>query len=788
MNKKEFYKQLMSEYSFDADKIRENAKRGKSARQKLQPIYIGMSAAAAVCVVTVGTIAAVNLTRPGGVSLTDSGLTQLSASDRLSQALEQLEAERGSSESKDFLVTFSSPMTPAQAQSVLTAYTDGSIPVKQLYFADGTRISGGDEVGRVFTSGSDYQITGAAVYCSGSVAAELQDDPAVFLVETMEQSDFDNAAPVNIEEISTVDVTVPDIPTVTEPDNVVPTQPVQPIQPGITTVESTEETQTTNEPDGTSEEFFPTEEMDGTSEPDIQTEQAIAESWPVTEEVPPAPTETQPDTSVTETDYPTEEPSAPSTDPVSTSGSSTAETVIPEEKPQEQTLPAGVVLPENPAGTNYNTYISADSAFFLNENTFFVKTDSNVALYRYDISGEKQVCSEDISDAKLVWVAENGGKLMVSGMSEYGTRGRTLLIDADKGIIFDLHTEDAVMSGILSSVSYNSDSRLLVMNIREDGRYYICVSKLNSDGSETFIGTPYESSAKTTVAACKGNTIYLTETEDGETSLIAVDALTGDVRTVHRFDSTPEMSRNLAFTHAVFTPNVNSVIGFTEIFDPETEKLIPLYSSENSVNFGASRHSFTSGGNCYTISGGSITETCGLSTLASIEYRKSFSETYAASVNFGTVRIADSVYTAANKNSLLTFSEISGNATAEFRQAMNGAIGVNNALAMKVCSTSGMTRPQLVIDCINLYYSPAAAQQIISRCGIDPLGGLRYENGGLTPISASDTALVISSQSGTSASGVLYIKAGAFGGKTAYRSVNVSFIMENGSWKLDTVL
>ena len=46
MNKNEFYKQLMSEYSFDADKIRENAKRGKNARQKLQPMYIGMTAAA----------------------------------------------------------------------------------------------------------------------------------------------------------------------------------------------------------------------------------------------------------------------------------------------------------------------------------------------------------------------------------------------------------------------------------------------------------------------------------------------------------------------------------------------------------------------------------------------------------------------------------------------------------------------------------------------------------------------------------------------------------------------
>ena len=68
MNKNEFYKQLMSEYSFDADKIRENAKRGKNARQKLQPMYIGMTAAAAALVVTVGTLAAVNLTKDNGVS------------------------------------------------------------------------------------------------------------------------------------------------------------------------------------------------------------------------------------------------------------------------------------------------------------------------------------------------------------------------------------------------------------------------------------------------------------------------------------------------------------------------------------------------------------------------------------------------------------------------------------------------------------------------------------------------------------------------------------------------
>ena len=120
MNKNEFYKQLMSEYSFDADKIRENAKRGKNARQKLQPMYIGMTAAAAALVVTVGTLAAVNLTKDNGVSLTDSGLATLSANDRVIHAIEQLEKERGSEESKDFLVNFAAPMSPAEVQAVLT--------------------------------------------------------------------------------------------------------------------------------------------------------------------------------------------------------------------------------------------------------------------------------------------------------------------------------------------------------------------------------------------------------------------------------------------------------------------------------------------------------------------------------------------------------------------------------------------------------------------------------------------------------------------------------------------
>lgn len=777
MNKKEFYKQLMSEYTFDADKIRENAKRGKNARQKLQPIYIGMSAAAAVCVVTVGTIAAVNLYKPGGVSLTDSGLTQLSAGDRLSKALEEIEKERGSSESKDFLVTFSSPLTPAQAQSVLTAYTDGSIPVKQLYFADGTRISGSDNVGRVFTGGDNNLITGAAVYCSGSVAAELQSDTAVFLVETMEQADFDNAAPVNIEEISTIDVTIPDAPVVSEPDNSVPTLPVTPTVP---TNEITHESIPTEELDGTAEQPSSTEEMDGTCEP--ETEQVTDEGQPITNEVS---DNTVIQTSDASSDTPTD---SASEEVVSSDPTTNEHQSVPVEEEIIQTLPDGVVLPENVSSLNYNTYLDADSAFFLTDDTFFVKTNSEVALYRFNGSEESLICSEEISDAKLFWASDHGGKLMISGMSDYGTRGRILLVDGENGIITDLNAEDTVMSGTLASASFNSDSRLLVLNVRDEGKYYVCVSRITQNYTNEYIGTPYESDNKIVMAASKGDTIYFTENAEKKATLKSVNVLTGEERTIHSFNSIPEISRNLAFTHTVFTPNDNAVIGFTEVFDPDTETLIPLYSTEGSVNFGASRHCFIDGGSCYTISGGSISETGGITALAAIEYRKSFSGSYAATVSGSTVRITNSIYSAHNKNAMLTFSDISGNASAELRQVMNNAIGINNAIAMRVCTTSGITRSQTLIDCINLYYSPAAAKKLISRCNIDTMGAFRYEPGGLNAISAADTALVINSQSGNTAGGVLYIKAGSFGGKIAYRSVNVSFLLENGCWKLDTIL
>ena len=771
MNKNEFYKQLMSEYTFDTDKIRENAKRGKSSRQKLSPIYIGMSAAAAVCVVTVGTIAAVNLGKQGGVSLTDSGLTQLSASDRLSNALQQLELERGSTESKDFLVTFSAPLTPAQAQAVLTGYSDGNVPVKQLYFSDGTKISGSDNIGRVFSGGS-YEITGAAIYCSGDTAARMQNDPSVFLVETMEGSDFDNSTPVNIAELQDPETTpaVPDNP-VTLPEDI----PVNP--ESVSTPDTSDVPDDVSEPDDTEDTGISDDDPQVISDPDpAETDQTGEDpnSIPEYDDIiePDIPDSTT-DGSVSEPDLPDvpfvpDEPDVP---------------VVPDVQPQDHTLPDGITLPTNTEPYSVNTYIYADSSFFLTNDIFFVKTGSEVALYRFENGSESLICSEEISDAKIAWVDENGGRLMVTGISSYETRGRTLLVDAEIGSIIDLSTEDAVMSGSLVSASYNEDSSFLVLNIREDGTYYVCTYRISSGGSSEYIGTVYESSLRTAAVASKDDTIYLAQTDKGVTTLLAVDAVNGGSRTVHQFDSEPNLNRNLAFTHAVFTTD-----DVTLIFDPQTEKLIPVISSGSSVTFGASRHSFMDDGSCYTVSGGSLIPSGGISTLSAIEYKKSFSQNYAATVSSGCVKITRSVYSAVNRSVMLTFSDISESAPAEFRKALNGAIGINNVLALKKCSASGIYSPQTLKDCISVYYSENTTQKLMTKCEISMIGVLRYETGGLSAVSADDTALVISSQTDSAANGVLYVKAGSFGGRTAYRSINVSFVKENGTWKLDTIL
>ena len=88
MNTNEFYKELMSEYSFDYDKIRKAAM-GKSVQAKksrLKTVWLSVAGAAAAVAITFSSVALLNSGSPVVVSPT----TSISAEDRFRMAMEEI--------------------------------------------------------------------------------------------------------------------------------------------------------------------------------------------------------------------------------------------------------------------------------------------------------------------------------------------------------------------------------------------------------------------------------------------------------------------------------------------------------------------------------------------------------------------------------------------------------------------------------------------------------------------------------------------------------------------------
>jgi hypothetical protein len=410
-----------------------------------------------------------------------------------------------------------------------------------------------------------------------------------------------------------------------------------------------------------------------------------------------------------------------------------------------------------------------------------------VALYSFDGSSEKLLVKEECADAKLCWISENGGRLILSGVDNSGKRSRLLFVNADSESITDLRAEDFVMEGTITSVGYNEEAAIMAVVVKEDGVYYVCTLDYDEIGEPRYNDCCFESTAKVSLLAAKSGYVYLAVNDGALTQIFRVGKDGYDTALLKTYDTEPKLSKNLAFTHGVIAPSEDAVIGFVEIFDPQTESFIATDYFDAAINFGASRHSFTANGNVYTVSGGSLSASGGVSVIGKIEYRRSLSSLYAASASDGRVKITTSAYTSKAKSSQLSYGDLTDSASAEIREAVNGAIGVNNALALGKCAESGISSSAALTQCINAYYSEAASAKLKSRCGVSETGAFKYTDGGLTAISVSDTVLT-ASVNGDTASGVLYVRAGTFNSKTAYVSYNISLVKENGIWKVNSII
>ncbi|MGN0699692.1 MAG: hypothetical protein ACI4J8_01685 [Oscillospiraceae bacterium] len=746
MNKNEFYKQLMSEYSFNQERIKANAKRGRYAKQRNLPMFIGMTAAAAVCTVAIGT--GIMLMRAdSGVNLVQTdGLAALSASERLKRDLAAIEQKADSKELCDVFVTFSGAYSPSEASGILTSYSE-TVRVKRVYFSDGTQAVGEEQVKAAFEGSS--AVTGVVINCEGALMQPLLNDPRVYSVNIVgENDDLDLLVPISPADIAQPD----DVPAV--PDTSDPVVPEQKPDTSVPEPEEIEPGEIDPNESGDPEEIEP-----GEIDPN---ENGDPEGTEPEENGDPA------------------EPTEPN------------EPQQPEDPAQPavtDTVPEGVVLPAKPEKLSYQiTDIAAENAFFLSNNMLYVKTADAVMLYSFNGSSHRLAVSEDCTDARAVWVAPEGGQMIVSAVGNNGNRNRLLLIDADACTITDMDAEGTVLDGTLVSAGYNASEKQLVMNIKENGVYYVCVTSLEANGTLRYLSTCFESETKTVLLASSGDNVYIAVKDGALTQIYRADARSEKSSLIKTYDNSPVISKNLAFTHAVLAPAENAVIGFTEIFDPATESFIRTDFFNDTVTFGASEHCYSVNGTFYTVSGGSISANAGASDSAAIDYKKALSERYSASLSDGVIKITDSPRALKTSGAELYVGNVGDNCSAELKKAAEKAVSLHNALALGLCKDSGISDGNMLDRCVNALYSRSAAETLRNLCGIAGYGELRYNGTKLVAADASTMVLSISSETADRASGKLYFYLGTLGGKQAYSVHNVSFAKENGVWKLDCVI
>lgn len=213
MNTNEFYKELMSEYSFDYEKIRKAAM-GKSVQAKksrFKAVWLSVAGAAAAIAITFSSVALLNTGNPVSVTPT----TSVSAEDRFRMAMDAYNKADENTEDVFLYVTFKDTVTPEEMQSILAkADNKGNIRVTEVYLTDGTNVKGSEDIAALFEENTN-DITAVKVYCPGNFLKKLTKLSGVYLVETEDSFSEDDFSAIDTSneynyypDYSTDDITV----------------------------------------------------------------------------------------------------------------------------------------------------------------------------------------------------------------------------------------------------------------------------------------------------------------------------------------------------------------------------------------------------------------------------------------------------------------------------------------------------------------------------------------------------------------------------------------------------
>lgn len=731
MDKRDFYRELMDSYAFDKEKIYNNAKNGllsgKSKLRSMQmPVYIGMTAAAAALVVTVGTIAAVNLGGRGVQPLPPAeSVGALTSEQRIENGKNAVRENENSKELVDVLVTFNKPLSPAEAQGVLLAHAESSVPVKSLFMDDGTKIDGTDSVGSVFVGGSGSgKITGAVIRCAGYLMTALQDNDLVLAVELYDPQD--NFTPV--------------IPIV--PDSI----------PESTSSEISSENPNENSVPEFSNSSDISSDPPETSEPDNSTSE------------PPEPPLYQLTNHINEADGGVEN----IYEPVDTHKVLFTEDITAK-------LPEGVTLPEDRERFLYETEdIGALRAYFLNDNVFYVRTENDIRLYTVADGEAKLTASMPCVEAKVFWIGENGGSLLALGS------GNTMYeVNADSGIIRGVSLANAVGSGEIKEIAYNAGSGILALNVYENGEYSL---KIYEGGFEPGNLKTLYSSANNFVLIGADSGIVCFGMYSGDALRVYRASAAEEADIVGSIQGEYNVTVNTAFTHAVLDDGRMKMI-----YNPSSLNVI-LARGGSEIDFGVSAHSFFSDGNYYTIEDDNSLPSGGIAVISKIDFKNSFSRYYTTTSINGAVLITEGSYTERAKNDYLTFETPVENASLEIRRALDAAVELQNAIARGICGDCGINDTEKLNQTMAALFTENAAAELAKRCIVGEGDSTAITDGGLTEIRLSETVLTVSDEADGVVSGTLYVYAGSFGGKWAYYTCPVKLVKTDSGYLVDCVI
>ncbi|MDE7234093.1 MAG: hypothetical protein K2N29_03430, partial [Ruminiclostridium sp.] len=186
MNKNEFYKELMTRYALDEEKIRLNALKQakKPAWQRFAADYwkpaLGTAAAIAVTAAAVGYTSSFS-TQPPVVVPED---TALSASQRLWEAEQNYYNLQAAAALSDIYVTFSEPISYGELAVALSTVADtGEVVVDALYTEDQAVFR--KEALREYEAAHDREKTviGAKISAPSALYRDIQDLSKVYLAE-----------------------------------------------------------------------------------------------------------------------------------------------------------------------------------------------------------------------------------------------------------------------------------------------------------------------------------------------------------------------------------------------------------------------------------------------------------------------------------------------------------------------------------------------------------------------------------------------------------------------------